>query len=61
MADITVDVVEYDGPDYENEGHSYTIACSRCGEQGSFERYQDADERAHRHWAAHVEGDGEWT
>ena len=54
MAKPTVTVIEFDGPDYERIGHSYTVACQRCGEQGSFDRYQDAHEKARQHLGAHV-------
>ena len=55
MTKPTVTVIEWDGKDYDGTGLSYTIACASCGEQGSFDRYQDANDKARQHLGEHIE------
>ena len=56
-ANAKVEVIEVDwkGRDYENVGLMYTIACTECGEQGSFKHYNDARAKAQAHRGEHME------
>ena len=55
-----VQVVEFDGPicDDGYPSLSYTVACSKCGEQGNYETYQEAYTDASNHYGEHLEQEG---
>ena len=52
---VIVEVVEVDSPRSEDPLISYTVGCTKCGEQGNHERFRDAQKAAEDHRREHIE------